>query len=393
MKKLNVAIVGLSFGLEFVPIYLEHPDVDKVYVVDINENLLQVAKDRYNLPDDRCLTELQTVLDNPSIDAVHLVTPPATHAPLSIKVLNAGKHCGCTIPMGMSLGELYDVIKARKLSGKNYMFMETTIFQREFLYIKELHDKGELGKLQYMSCAHYQDMEGWPKYWDGFPPLMHPTHAVAPCLMLSGSLPEKVYGRGSGRIREELTKQYGCPFAFESALITLENSDVTIEMERFLYGVARSYSECFRVYGENKSFEWQQLADESPVIYTRTGALEKCETFATTNEPERYSRGSEIKEERIVIPDYAHLLPPEIAKFTTNTVYNNENTHLSFTQGGGHGGSHPHLVHEFVRSIIENRPAISDDIMGAYWTGVGICAHQSAMEGGRVIEVPKFKEL
>ena len=29
------------------------------------------------------------------------------------------------------------------------------------------------------------------------------------------------------------------------------------EMERFLYGVARSYSECFRVYGENESFEWQ----------------------------------------------------------------------------------------------------------------------------------------
>ena len=27
MKKLNVAVVGLSFGLEFVPIYLEHPDI------------------------------------------------------------------------------------------------------------------------------------------------------------------------------------------------------------------------------------------------------------------------------------------------------------------------------------------------------------------------------
>ncbi|WP_330620836.1 hypothetical protein [Blautia pseudococcoides] len=29
--------------------------------------------------------------------------------------------------------------------------------------------------------------------------------------------------------------------------------------------------------------------------------------------------------------------------------------HLSFKQGGGHGGSHPHLVHEFIRSIIEER--------------------------------------
>ena len=51
------------------------------------------------------------------------------------------------------------------------------------------------------------------------------------------------------------------------------------EMERFLYGVARSYSECFRVYGEKSSFEWQQLESEMPVLYSRTGALERSSTY------------------------------------------------------------------------------------------------------------------
>ena len=176
----------------------------------------------------------------------------------------------------------------------------------------------------------------------------------------------------------------------ESALIELENSDLTIEMERFLYGVARSYSECFRIYGEKKSFEWQQLASESPVFYTRTGALREVETYKLDGDPERFFRGSEIKEERVEIPDFADRLPKEIAHFTRQTVYNDKNTHLSFKQGGGHGGSHPHLVHEFVRSIIEERPCVPDDIMGAYWTGVGICAHQSAMQGGKVIDIPAF---
>lgn len=391
MKKLNVALVGLSFGLEFAAIYCRHPDVEKVFVVDKNPKLLEIAKQRYSIPDNRCFTDLQQVLDIPEIDAVHLVTPPATHAPFSVRVLKAGKHCGCTIPMGMSIEELEDVIRARKESGKNYMFMETTVFQREFLYIQELCQKGEFGRLQYMTCAHYQDMEGWPDYWKGFPPLMHPTHAVAPCLMLAGHLPEKVYARGSGKVRKELAEQYGCPYSFESALITLQDSDITIEMERFLYGVARSYSECFRVYGEQKSFEWQQLADEDPVIYTRTGALEKVDIL--TDENTQSSRGSQILEERVKIPDYAYLLPKEIADFTTNTVYNNENSHLSFVQGGGHGGSHPHLVHEFVRSILEERPALMDDIKGAYWTGTGICAHHSAMRGGEVIDIPRFEEV
>ena len=35
---------------------------------------------------------------------------------------------------------------------------------------------------------------------------------------------------------------------------------------------------------------------------------------------------------------------------------------------------------------------VVDDIVGAYWTGTGICAHQSAMEGGAVIPVPEFKK-
>ena len=153
---------------------------------------------------------------------------------------------------------------------------------------------------------------------------MHPTHAVAPCLMLAGHLPEKVYARGSGKVRDELTKQYGCPYSFESALITLQDCDLTTKMERFLYGVARSYSECFRVSGEQKSFEWQQLADKAPVIYTRTGDLEKVDII--TDQNTQSSRGSEIREERIKVPDYAHLIPKEIAGFTTNTVYNNENT-------------------------------------------------------------------
>ena len=78
MKKLNVALVGLGFGLEFVAIYCKHPDIDKVYVVDKNEKLLNIAKERYSIPDERCFTDLQDVLDIPEIDAVHLVTASNT---------------------------------------------------------------------------------------------------------------------------------------------------------------------------------------------------------------------------------------------------------------------------------------------------------------------------
>ena len=133
---------------------------------------------------------------------------------------------------------------------------------------------------------------------------MHPTHAVAPCLMLLGKRPAAVYGRGSGRVRKEVEAPYGCPFAFESALITLRDSDVAIEMARFLYHVARGYTESFNIYGERKSFEWQQLESELPVLFSmKLGANSRH----ILND---YGRGGLVTEERVAVPDYAARIWP-----------------------------------------------------------------------------------
>ena len=153
--KLTVAIVGMGFGSCFLPIYLKHPDVEHVIMVDTNPDQLKALADMYLLDESYYTTDFEAVLQNPDVDAVHLVIPPALHAPMSVQVLNAGKHCACTIPMGMSMKELEDVIKARKASGKHYMFMETSVYTREYLYVKELYESGAMGKLQYMRCACY----------------------------------------------------------------------------------------------------------------------------------------------------------------------------------------------------------------------------------------------
>jgi hypothetical protein len=47
-------------------------------------------------------------------------------------------------------------------------------------------------------------------------------------------------------------------------------------------------------------------------------------------------------------------------------------------------------VHEFVRSIIEDRPSAIDAVTAANWTAAGICAHESALRGGAAVEIPRF---
>src|SRR5947199_5722034 len=90
-------------------------------------------------------------------------------------------------------------------------------------------------------------------------------------------------------------------------------------------------------------------------------------------------------------PDYAKRLPAAIRPFTTKGVYDvAKKTHLSFTQGAGHGGSHPHLAHEFIMALVEDREPFPDARQSANWTCVGLCAHQSALKGGTIVHLPAF---
>jgi hypothetical protein len=122
------------------------------------------------------------------------------------------------------------------------------------------------------------------------------------------------------------------------------------------------------VYGTKKSFEWSLVENESHIIHT-----------AKRPEPEI--------PERVEIPDFADRLPQEIQRFTRSIE---DAEHLSFLQGGGHGGSHPHLVNEFVRALVDDRDPWPNAVTSANWTCVGILAHESAVAGGEIRQLPAF---
>ncbi len=375
--KINVALVGLGFGAEFIPIYLHHPDVASLTICDVNPDVLASAGDKFLI--ERRASGLEEILASNEIDAVHLVTPIPLHARQAIAVLLAGKHCACTVPMATTLADLQAIIRASQTSGRIYMGMETAVYTRHFLYANELVKRGEIGAIQFLRGAHYQDMEGWPDYWQGLPPMHYATHAVSPVLALAAAQAKSVQCLGSGRMREELIRPYQNPFPIESMLLELDSpTPLAAEITRSLFHTARGYSESFHVYGEKASFEWEQVEGEAPIIFRMQAQAQP-------------HSGREINVERVTaIPDRQDLLPPEIRRFTVRGVYDAANPHLSFLQGGGHDGAHPHLVNEFVTSIIAGRQPWPDAHQTANWTAPGICGHQSALLGGIKVEIPDF---
>jgi predicted dehydrogenase len=289
---------------------------------------------------------------------------------MSIAALKAGKHVMCTVPMATDIDECKEICKLVRKTGLKYMMAETVVYSREFLFIKDLYQKGELGEIQHMAASHPQDMDGWPEYWQKMIPMHYATHVVSPVLGLVNGRAEYVSCFGSGAVRKDIRKKSGNPFAVESCHIKIQDTNLTAHIWRFLYDVARQYRESFDVYGTKKSFEWTLVENEPHVIHT-----------AKKPEPEIPSK--------VEVPDFAHLLPEPIRKFTMpQEIHDAE--HLSFIQGGGHGGSHPHLVNEFVSALVEDRDPWPNAVQSANWTCVGLCAHESAMKGGKIVKLPAF---
>ena len=365
-KKMKVSIIGLGFGAEFIPIYQAHANVEIHSICQRTESKLNEIGDQFNI--ERRHTSYDEVLADPEVDFVHINSPIPDHAPMSIAALKAGKHVMCTVPMATTVEECREICELVKETSLKYMMAETVVYSREFLFIKEMYDKGEMGKIQYMQASHPQDMEGWPEYWEHMIPMHYATHVVSPVLGLVNGSAEYVSCIGSGTISEELAGKSGNSSAVQSCHIKLKDSDIAAHIWRFLFDTARQYRESFDVYGTKKSFEWTLVEDEKHVIHT-------------AKKPE-----GEIPE-LVSVPDYAHLLPEEIQKFTQSIE---DADHLSFVQGGGHGGSHPHMVNEFVSALVDDRDPWPNAVQSANWTCVGICAHESAEKGGEIVPLPEF---
>lgn len=224
-KKVKVAMIGLGFGAEFIPIYQRHPNAEVVAVCRRNEAEMNAVADRFGIA--KRYTDYEKVLADPEVDFVHINSPIPDHAWMSLQALRAGKHVMCTVPMATTIEECDEICETVATTGRKYMMAETVVYSREFLFIKEMVQKGELGKIQYMAASHPQDMDGWPEYWERMIPMHYATHVVSPVLGLVNGRAEYVSCFGSGTIRPELAKKSGNAFSVESCHIKIKDSDIS----------------------------------------------------------------------------------------------------------------------------------------------------------------------
>ncbi|MFV0426486.1 MAG: Gfo/Idh/MocA family protein [Beutenbergiaceae bacterium] len=385
--RVNVAVVGLNFGASFVPSYKFHPRVGEVTICDTNQALVQRVGDRWDIQ--HRAHSLEQVLSDPTIEAVHLLTSIPLHVDHAVAVLDSGKHCVCAVPMALSREGVLRVAAAQARSGKLYLLGESVTFSRNFLYVRRLLDSGEMGRIQFMRGAHYQDMDGWPQYWRGMPPMYYATHALAPAYSATGLRAKRVVCFGSGQMRAGLHEPYGNPFPMQTALFQMED-DTLCEVTRTLFHNPRGYTESFTIAGDNITFETGQLDSDLPVVwrYLDNGDFDpdmRLETFTTM--------GRQVSEERVDPPDQLDLLPAAIGhltqsqRFTSMTDPDDCFDYLSI------GGFQPHLANAFVLGALGERSPEFAIEGAADLTLACMAAHDSAMAGGHDTPIPTLAQL
>ena len=151
---LRIGIIGCG-GIangKHMPALKKQKDVHMVAFCDIiEERAVKAAKD-YGTPDAKTYTDYKELLEDKTIDVVHVCTPNKEHSFITIDALEAGKHVMCEKPMAKTYAEAKAMLDAAKRTGRKLTIGYQNRHTPQALYVKQACDEGVLGDIYYANA-------------------------------------------------------------------------------------------------------------------------------------------------------------------------------------------------------------------------------------------------
>lgn len=150
-NKVRVGIIGCG-GIangKHMPALKGTGLVEMVAFCDIIEEKALKAKKEFGTEDAKTYTDYKALLEDTTIDVVHVCTPNRSHSFISIDAMEAGKHVMCEKPMAKTYAEARAMYEASVRTGKKLTIGYQQRWRGDSLYLKELCEAGELGEIYY----------------------------------------------------------------------------------------------------------------------------------------------------------------------------------------------------------------------------------------------------
>lgn len=388
---IKVGIVGVgAFAQSFIPLFKAHPQVEELVLCDLDAEKLEANVQRYGIAHRSPSLEHLCTTD---VEAIVLMTQNDRHAPQAIQALDAGKHVYSAVPSAISMGEMTALFQTVLATGKTYMIGETSAYYPCALYCRERFRRGDFGRIVYGEAEYYHDFDHglydvsqwrFGAEWRqraGSPPMHYPTHSTSLIVSVTGAFMTHVSCQGFVDAHEDglfdpNANLYRNPFSNESALFKMSDGSIcrinefrrighpgTVRMS--LHGTEGSYEE------QHGSQAW--LTKDAKQAETLNDLLHCGEIPAS-----------------------------DISGAMANVV--SGGTHLSVSAvhpvarlpreflglPNGHCGSHQFLVDDFVTACVAGTLPPNNIWDAARYVIPGLIAHESALRGGELLEVPDF---
>jgi hypothetical protein len=345
-------------------------------MMDTNE---EVAKN-WQLKVDKTYTSLDEFLKHDPLDAVLIISPPATHAAIATRCLEAGLDTWCEVPMATKMDDLYTILDAeRGNKGKRgkYAFGENSCWYLPIQYAANLVSEGKMGDLFYTEGEYHHSVEHYmifENYSDGkaidpeFAEDVHPTWRA--------TLPPIIYGHAAGMALYVINRQdptdrpvQVCGFGNRKMLKRFDNDNFQIAMLKTRNDVICKFGSGF-------------VLPNNEIRHALFWAS-RCYFDATISGAARY---------------YLHLVPEDQAAFPDrHKVQGKEITEQDMidtgarSAEGGHGGGDTLMFVDWLASLKGEKQYEIGGVKGAEMSGAGLMARES-IEQGKMLDFPDFTQ-
>ncbi len=146
---INIAQIGVGYwGPNLLRNLMLNKSCKVKIVIDISRERRKFVQNLY--PTIAVSSNAEDVFNDPTINAVVISTPVATHYSLTIQALKSGKHVLVEKPMATTVAEVDQIARLSKDNDLVAMVGHTFLYNPAVRYVKRLIDSDELGDIRYI---------------------------------------------------------------------------------------------------------------------------------------------------------------------------------------------------------------------------------------------------
>lgn len=333
----------------FLDVFNSHPKTEITAICDVNEGLLEAIGRELSLGDDKMFTTFDDFLANAPLDIVVIATPIEFHTEQTLKSLEAGKDVLCEQTMAYTISECEKVVDTVKRTGKVYMMAENYIYFHYLRKWKEIVAEGKLGKIVYAENEYLNPIvsllvdEKTGKFsWRAVrAPIWYCAHSIGPLLHIMDDKIVKAMGILSDFHSYPQYKDY---IGFVDAEVGIFQTQKGAIIKILVSNVSpRGHLVYYSLYGTKGYVEGPRGADQGLIYITQEmDSPQPMPCPVTDPEP-----------------------PQRIPEF--------------------------YMVEDFLKAVERREKPPVDVIRAVDFTVPGLVAHESALSGGKWLDVPLFE--